>query len=111
MPRRAGPSKEEERRGRTYKCLFLGLPDRDWRRAGREEAHPRTLEGTIAHEIAHLRWWTLDHGTEFDARVLALLHGAQFPPRGGWSSKPLRIMREKRNETKAWLARRIARLT
>ena len=62
-----------------YECLSLQLPDISSRS---RRCQTTTLEGTIAHEITHLRWQNLRHGPEFDARVLALLRGAQFPKRG-----------------------------
>lgn len=33
------------------------------------------LTDTVAHEVAHLRWWHLNHGRTFDRRVIALLAG------------------------------------
>ena len=97
----SGPSEEERKRGGlVYECLFLQLPSVSSPRA---ECHPTTLEGVIAHEITHLRWKNLRHGTEFDARVLALLHGAKFPKRGGWNLATRHKVAQGREEADAWL--------
>ena len=41
------------------------------------------LEDTAAHEVAHLRWWHLDHGVTFDRRVNALMAGYTCGPKSG----------------------------
>jgi len=103
----AGPSKEERRYGVMYECLFLQLPDVSSRS---RRCHTTTLEGTIAHEITHLRWQNLDHGIEFYARVLALLRGAQFPKRGGWNLVTRKKVAQGREEVNAWLIQTYGRL-
>lgn len=69
-----------------------------------ERAHPENLEGTIAHEMAHVRW-DLDHGAEFWARVRALMCGAIFPRDRGWPRETDEILRRARAEVVAWQAR------
>src|SRR5262245_54069940 len=96
----AGPSEEALKQGDTYECLFLMLPDSS---SPRTEAHPTTIEGVTAHEITHLRWHNLRHGPEFNARVIALLHGAKFPKRGGWSAATHQKVREARKEASDWI--------
>lgn len=65
---------------------------------------PRTARGVIAREICHLRWWGLRSGREFDARVTALLRGAQFPPRGrAWTPATHRLVGAGREEWDAWV--------
>ncbi len=83
-----------------YRCLEISLPAttamlQRW-------PNPETIEGTIAHEICHLRWPSLDHGPEFFARVLALLRGARFPSRGGWSQTTNQIVAQTREEAASW---------
>lgn len=103
----SGPSAEEARLGRDYRCFFLSpTPQHP---ADDDPKHPEGIEGTIAHEITHLRWWNLQHGPEFYARVRGLLRGATFPPAGGWPRATHDVMRETRAETAAWLARLLAR--
>ncbi len=92
----AGSSREEEAHGDVYKCLELCIADSvspQWTPA---HAYPENVEGVIAHEMTHLRWWKLRHGAEFDARTLALLHGAKFPAIGGWPKATHEIMRTAR---------------
>lgn len=48
---------------------------------GPRHASLRELEDTAAHEVAHLRWWHLDHGLVFDRRVGALLAGYRCGPK------------------------------
>lgn len=57
----SGPSKDARRAGENYTCLSITAP------SGKSPwgPHPSTIENVIAHEIAHLRWPTLDHGPEF----------------------------------------------
>jgi hypothetical protein len=95
----SGPSKEELANGVVpYTCLNITAP------SGFSDLHPhpRTIENTIAHEVAHLRWPTLEHGAEFYARVWALLRGAQFPPKGGWSRHTMEITKQARQEMRLW---------
>jgi hypothetical protein len=97
----AGSSREEERHGDHYTCFILWFtapspydPD--------DDQGPATLVRTVAHEVTHLRWWGLRHGPEFSARVRALLAGAQFPARGGWSRKTIAIVAAERENVRAW---------
>jgi hypothetical protein len=83
-----------------YRCLSFTLEARDPRRSRDTEDTP---EKVIAHEIVHLRWWTLRHGREFEARVTALLHGAQFPPRGAWTRAAQRLVAAGREEYDEWM--------
>jgi hypothetical protein len=76
----------------------------------RAHLHPQNVKGVIAHEMTHLRWQSLGHGPEFDARTLALLRGAKFPARGGWSKATLEIMRTARIEAnKFWSVSEVTR--
>ena len=98
----SGPSDEEvASEGVSYSCLVIWLPSSQPDALPYPE--PRTIEGVIAHEVCHLRWTSLPHFTqEFTARVLALLRGATFPSRGGWSQRTKQIMQETRSEAMAW---------
>ena len=99
----SGSTFEEEARGDDYRCLALDIPNRVSPRWFPGHSYPQNAEGTIAHEMVHLRWWRLRHGPEFDARTLALLRGAKFPACGGWSQATHEIMRMARLETaKFW---------
>ena len=98
----SGSTFEEEARGDTYTCLMLCIPDHvppGWASAP-VHPHPQDVEGVIAHEMTHLRWWNLRHGPEFDARTLALLRGAKFPASGEWSKVTLESMQQARMEAK-----------
>jgi hypothetical protein len=98
----SGPSDEELRNGSEwYECLALAVPAST---SPRFEFHPTTLEGVIAHEIAHLRWRQLRHGPEFNARVLGLLRGANFSPRGRWSRSTEKTMAQTRREIREILS-------
>jgi hypothetical protein len=102
---KAGPSDEEARYGADYRCLALELSDRSLPNTSPHTyppPHQEDVEGTIAHEIAHLRWWTLRHGDEFWARVRALLRGATFPSHSGWSAATKRVMATTRQEMREW---------
>ena len=100
----AGASHEEARRGIDYRNLALSLWDRPpVDPLGRPPEHQQDIEGTIAHEVTHLRWWHLRHGEEFSARVRALLKGATFPPHTSWSVETRRIMATTRQEMREWL--------
>jgi hypothetical protein len=99
----AGPSDDEVRTGADYRCLALHLIERCPPKSSPPPAHPEDVEGTLAHEIVHLRWWRLRHGEEFSARVRALLRGATFPPHSGWSAATRRVMATTRREMQEWL--------
>jgi len=101
----SGPSNEElSAGGEMYWCLLIELPVETLDPIQRNDPHPHTIEGTIAHEITHLRWSSLRHGPEFNARVIALLKGAVFPVRGGWKRITKQIMEEARQEVRNWFA-------
>ncbi len=98
---KSGPSKAELMEGvLPYRSLEISLPAST--AMLQRCPHPTTIEGTIAHEICHLRWPSLEHGPEFFARVLTLLRGARFPSRGGWSKTTSVIMAETRQEARRW---------
>jgi hypothetical protein len=104
----SGSGDEEERFGISYQCLSLSVPSSPQPRV---EAHPTTLEGVIAHEIVHLRWWKprLRHGPEFNARVLALLRGAQFPRQGRWTRLTKQTVAHTRKESREFMAALLSR--
>src|SRR5262245_16507579 len=99
----AGASYEESRRGIDYRCLALMLFDQPPPRDPRPPEHQRDIEGTIAHEVTHLRWWNLQHGPEFSARVRAPLKGATFPPHTSWKAETRQVMATTRQEMREWL--------
>ena len=99
MSGNAGSSFEEVARGAVCKCLALEIPDRVSPGWTPSHAHPQNVEGVIAHQMTHLRWPRLRHGSEFDARTLALLRGAKFLARGRWSQATQEIVRKARIET------------
>lgn len=106
----AGPSNEELRHGLDYRCLFLEISSSPPPYSSR--VHPTNLEGTIAHEIVHLRWFSLTHGPEFDARVLAILRGASFSNhRGRWNKTTEKIIAQARKETHEWLQQELRAFT
>jgi hypothetical protein len=78
-------------------ALTLSLPKDTRSPVARDDWHPMTVEGLVAHELVHLRWGRLGHGPEFTARVLALLSGAQFPLRGPWPAKTCTLLSEARH--------------
>jgi len=98
----SGPSDAELMEGgQMYQCLTIRLPE------GTTQAnlpHTDTIEGVIAHEIAHLRWPSLKHGVEFYARVIALLKGATFPSKGGWGQSTKQAVKQARLEAQQWLS-------
>ena len=52
----SGPSDEELSFGEEmYTCLLIELPIENPHPIQRNDPHPTTIEGTIAHEITHLR--------------------------------------------------------
>lgn len=92
-----------------YQCFVLCLPKNP--RGPEPGDNPGTLEGTIAHEMAHLRWWDLREGPEFEARVGALLRGAQFPPPGGrWSQRTILLVKQERERIRTFWQRRLEEL-
>jgi len=102
----SGPSNEElSGGGEMYWCLLIELPVETLDPIQQNDPHPHTIEGTIAHEITHLRWPSLQHGPEFNARVIALLKGADFPVRGGWKRFTKQIMEQARREVRNWYAK------
>ena len=104
----SGSSNEQVRAGvPSYTCFVLSLPDPAIPLDGLP--HPGSIEGVTAHEICHLRWPKLEHGPEFAARVLALLQGATFPPRGGWSQRTRVILSHTRQEAGGWYRRLLER--
>jgi hypothetical protein len=105
----AGSSYEASRKGSTFKSLLIGLPFESAKR-DHDPDHSKTLEGIIAHEITHLRWWNLEHGKEFTARVRALLKGCNFPPHSGWNNKTRAVMAECRQEAKEHMERVVERI-
>jgi hypothetical protein len=100
----AGSSYEESRRGINNRALYLNFTANDSCLDTAEG--PRTLERTIAHEITHLRWWSLRHGFEFSARVRALMAGAKFSRTGGWARRTQEIVNLERSAVRAWFDQR-----
>lgn len=99
----SGPSNYElSAGGEMYWCLEIELPVETLDPIQRNDPHPHTIEGTIAHEITHLRWCSLRHGPEFYSRVIGLLRGAVFPLRGGWKQSTKQIMEQARRESRNW---------
>jgi hypothetical protein len=105
----AGSSYAASRKGINYQSLLFMLPN-ELVKPNPDPDHSRKLEGIIAHEIVHLRWWNLQHGAEFTARVLALLKGCNFPAHSGWNKKTRAIMDECRQEHEEWCTRIAATL-
>jgi len=100
----SGPSRAELLEGvLPYRCLQISLHTNTATIRG--YPHPTTIEGTIAHEICHLRWPSLEHGPEFFARVLALLRGAVFPSHGVWRQVTKQIMAQTRTDAISWSKR------
>jgi hypothetical protein len=94
LERLRGIARQLEGDGRPLALFAQARPD------DRLPEHPQDIEGTIAHEVTHLRWWTLRHGAEL---VRALLRGATFPPHTSWKAETRQIMAATRQEMREWL--------
>jgi hypothetical protein len=94
----AGASYDQSRRGVDYRRLMLVLFDQPRPEDPKWPEVRRDIETTIAHEVTHLRWWNLQHGLEFSARVRALLRGATFPPHSSWNAETKHKMATIRKE-------------
>ena len=102
LGRKLRPSEEELKHGgEFYECVAI------WFQGQSVATYlPSTLKATIAHELIHLRWRTLKHGPEFEARTAALLRNASFS-RGRWCNQTRQIMTETRSESAKWIRDRV----